>query len=186
MSLQDIIRSRRSVHPPAYNDKPIAEQDIQEMLEAARWAPTHKKTQPWRFVVIRDAAKQRLADAIGEAYKTDTQKFSEITFDKLRGNSLKSQVAIAICMKRDPKESLPEWEEIAAVGMAIQNLWLVSHEKGIGGYWSSPGVIAHLNDFLELDEHERCLGIFYMGYYDEAPRDSERLALNEVVRYIDN
>jgi len=53
-------------------------------------------------------------------------------------------------MKRDPKESLPEWEEVAAVAMAVQNLWLSSHEKGIGGYWSSPGVVQHLGDFLEL------------------------------------
>lgn len=185
MSLAELIRSRRSVHPPAYNDKPIAQEEIAAVLEAARWAPTHKKTQPWRFVVIRSAARTRLADAIGEAYKEHTEKFSEITFDKLRANALKSQVAIAICMKRDPKESLPEWEEIAAVGMAVQNLWLASHEKGIGGYWSSPGVIAHLGPFLQLGTDERCLGFFYMGYYDEAPKDSERLPLEEVVRYFD-
>jgi nitroreductase len=186
MSLAHLIRSRRSVHPPAYNNKPIAAEDITAILEAARWAPTHKKTQPWRFVVIRSDARARLADAIGEAYTAHTEKFSEITFDKLRGNALKSQVAIAICMQRDPKESLPEWEEIAAVGMAVQNLWLASHEKNIGGYWSSPGVIAHLGPFLQLEENQRCLGLFYMGYYDEAPRDSERLPLDEVVRYFDH
>ncbi|MGA0063645.1 MAG: nitroreductase family protein, partial [Flavobacteriaceae bacterium] len=44
MSLAHLIRSRRSVHPPAYNNKPIAAEDINAILEAARWAPTHKKT----------------------------------------------------------------------------------------------------------------------------------------------
>ena len=83
MSLAHLIRSRRSVHPPAYNNKPIAAEDITAILEAARWAPTHKKTQPWRFVVIRSDARARLADAIGEAYTAHTEKFSEITFDKL-------------------------------------------------------------------------------------------------------
>jgi nitroreductase len=185
MELLELIRTRRSVHPPAYNEQPIAAADIEELLEAARWAPTHKKTQPWRFVVIQKDARQRLADAIGTAYTNTTEKFSEITLEKLKSNPLKSQVAIAICMKRDPKESLPEWEEIAAVGMAVQNLWLAAHAKQIGGYWSSPGVIKHLGEFLSLAEGERCLGFFYMGYYNENPQDSQRLPLDEVVRYLD-
>ena len=185
MELSELIRTRRSVYPGSYNDRPIADELVEEMLEAARWAPTHKKTQPWRFVVIRSEARNRLADAIGKAYTKTAQKFSQITHDKMRSNATKSQVAIAICMKRDPKESLPEWEEVAAVAMAVQNLWLTSHEKGIGGYWSSPGVVKHLGDFLELEEGERCYGLFYMGYYDEKPEDSERLPLAEVVRYFD-
>ena len=70
--------------------------------------------------------------------------------------------------------------------MVVKNLWWARHEKNIGGYWSSPGVIAHLGPFLQLEENQRCLGLFYMGYYDEAPRDSERLPLDEVVRYFDH
>jgi nitroreductase len=185
MELSELIRTRRSVYPKSFNDLPIADKLIEEMLEAARWAPTHRKTQPWRFVVIRSEARDRLADAIGKAYSNTAHKFSQITHDKLRSNATKSQVVIAICMKRDLKESLPEWEEVAAVAMAVQNLWLSSHEKGIGGYWSSPGVVQHLGDFLELKEGERCYGLFYMGYYDEKPEDSKRLPLPEIVRYFD-
>ena len=78
-----------------------------------------------------------------------------------------SALVIAICIQRDLKESIPEWEEIAAVAMAVQNMWLYSSSVGIGGYWSSPKLINYLSDHIKLEKGERCLGFFYMGYYSE-------------------
>ena len=52
-------------------------------------------------------------------------------------------------MKRDEKKSIPEWEEIASVSMAVQNIWYrVTHE--IGCYWSSPKYANELSEFLNL------------------------------------
>ena len=69
-------------------------------------------------------------------------------------------------MQRDPSKSIPEWEEIAAVSMSVQNMWLMSTSLNIGCYWSSPKLIEFINEFTPLNEGERCLGIFYMGNYD--------------------
>lgn len=69
-------------------------------------------------------------------------------------------------MQRDVDECVPEWEEIAATAMAVQNMWLCCTELGIGGYWSSPALIDHMGPFLKLNEGERCLGFFYMGKFD--------------------
>ena len=47
--LMDIIRTRRSVFPPLYaSDKEVPRSIIEKILEAANWAPSHKKTEPWR------------------------------------------------------------------------------------------------------------------------------------------
>jgi nitroreductase len=70
-------------------------------------------------------------------------------------------------MQRDLQESVPEWEEVAATAMAVQNMWLCCTEMGIGCYWSSPGLIKYMDDFFELNTAEVCLGFFYMGHYDE-------------------
>ena len=78
-----------------------------------------------------------------------------------------SSVVLLICMQRDHNESIPEWEEIAAVSMAIQNLWLTATDLNIGGYWSSPSFINKMNEFTKFNSGERCLGIFYLGYYDK-------------------
>ncbi|HMX05109.1 MAG TPA: nitroreductase family protein, partial [Chitinophagales bacterium] len=61
-SLNTIIRSRRSVKPEQYNTTPIAESIILEMLENARWAPTHARTEPWRFVVCTGDGLKRFAE----------------------------------------------------------------------------------------------------------------------------
>ena len=74
-----------------------------------------------------------------------------------------SGCVLAICMQRDANESVPEWEEIAATAMAVQNMWLAASDLGIGAYWSSPSLKDHLYKHIELASGERCLGFFYMG-----------------------
>ena len=69
-------------------------------------------------------------------------------------------------MRRDPSQSVPEWEEVAATSMAVQNIWLSCVDSPIGGYWSTPSYANELRDFLELSNNERCLGLFYLGLFD--------------------
>ena len=71
-------------------------------------------------------------------------------------------------MKRDKENSVPEWEEIAATSMAVQNMWLTCTAHDIGCYWSTPKYVKKMNNFFKLKENERCLGFFYMGKYDHS------------------
>lgn len=170
----DIIKSRRAVFPVQYNDEPISEEEILTILEAANWAPTHRRTEPWRFKVIHGEAKTRFADFLSEIYKEKTKDYSERKYKKYKDNPVKAACVIAICMQRDPKESIPEWEEIASTAMAVQNMWLTAHDMKIGAYWGSPGVIKYMDDFFSLNEGERCLGFFYLGKYDGQLPEGER------------
>ena len=77
----------------------------------------------------------------------------------------KSSHIICICMKKN-NDLLPEWEEIAATAMAVQNLWISCVDSNIGGYWSTPKYISKLRTFLTLNEDEICLGFFYLGIHD--------------------
>lgn len=172
----DIIKKRRSIFPVQYNDSSIAKADIEKVLEAANWAPNHKCTEPWRFKVIQGEAKTRLGSFLSKKYEELDPRPKAIKIKKLQENPQKANAIIAICLQRDPKESLPEWEEVAAVAMAVQNMWLLCTEMGIGSYWSSPGLIKYMDEFFTLNEGEKCLGFFYMGNFDgefpEGKRDS--------------
>ncbi|MEE9364170.1 MAG: nitroreductase [Cellulophaga sp.] len=172
----DIIKSRRSVFPAQYNEEPIAKGAIENVLEAANWAPSHKKTEPWRFKVLQGEQKEKLGIFLEKKYREATEKPKEFTCKKLQENPKKAGAIIAICMQRDPMESIPEWEEIAATAMAVQNMWLCCTEMGIGAYWSSPGLIKFMDAFFDFNGGEKCLGFFYMGNYDieipEVPRAS--------------
>ena len=172
----NIFKKRRSIFPPQFNNENVTDTEINTLLEAANWAPSHLKTEPWRFKVIKsESARKKFSEFISKTYKEKTSKFSEIKFKKLKGMPLKSQAIITICIQRDKTERMPEWEEIAAVAMAIQNLWLQATKMDIGGFWSSPTfIINEIYRFFKLNKGETCLGFFYLGKYDEHPLEARR------------
>lgn len=182
--ITEVIKKRRAVFPDQYNGKPIAKESILEILEAGNWAPTHKKTEPWRFKVMQDVALEELGEFMAQKFKESTPKYSEFKYKKLRNNPKKAACIIAICMQRDPKKRLPEWEEIAATAMAVQNMWLTATELGIGSYWSSPKLIAQLSEFLKLKESECCLGLFYLGNFDGELPQGKRTPIEDKVTWM--
>jgi len=171
----DLIKNRRSVFPAQYIDKPIAKTDIEKILEAANWAPNHRKTEPWRFKVIQGEKLVQLGEFLSNTYIDVTPKPKHLKAKKLIENPKKAGAIIAICMQRDPMESVPEWEEISATAMAVQNMWLCCTQMGIGCYWSSPELISYMGDFLPMNDGEKCLGFFYMGHYEgELPEQTRK------------
>ena len=173
--LLDLIKSRRAVFPVQYNSEEIQEAELVQILEAANWAPTHRRTEPWRFKVFySEESRAGLSQFLGKTYGETAVKYSEVKSKKIMEKPLQSKCVIAICMQRDPAESVPEWEEVAATAMAVQNMWLVAHDLNIGGYWSSPALKDHFGNHISLEEGELCLGFFYMGKYDNALPDGHR------------
>ena len=49
--IADIIKNRRSIKPVKMNGKKIPDDQVRELLKLANWAPTHGRTEPWRFIV---------------------------------------------------------------------------------------------------------------------------------------
>ncbi len=172
--MHEVIKARRAVFPAQYNLEVISKEEILRILEAANWAPTHRRTEPWRFKVFCGEAKQRLGEFMAKKYEVTADKYSEFKHQKILDKSMQSGCIIAICMQRDFTGSVPEWEEIAATAMAVQNMWLTAHALKIGAYWSTPAYKDLLNEHVELEEGERCLGFFYMGKYDGKLPEGER------------
>jgi nitroreductase len=181
----DLIKNRRSVFPAQYIEKAIATSDIEKILEAANWAPNHRKTEPWRFKVIQGEKLAELGEFLSNTYIDVTPNPKQIKAKKLIENPKKAGAIIAICMQRDPMESLPEWEEIAATAMAVQNMWLCCTEMGIGCYWSSPSLITYMEEFLPMNEGEKCLGFFYMGYYEGELNEQIRKPIGDKTVWLD-
>src|SRR5699024_2652303 len=158
MSLDDMIRNRRSVFPAQFNQKPIETAAIKKVLEAANWAPSHKKTEPWRFKVLRGEHLRQFAEFVGDCYEQNAKAKGKKVADKKRRRKqqkfLQSSCVILICMQRDKKERVPEWEELAATAMAVQNMWLKTAELGIGAYWSSSAIRNRVGEYVELKKRE--------------------------------
>lgn len=182
-SISQLIKQRRAIFPPSYTGREIPKALLVELLECANSAPTHKLTQPWRFVVFREGGLPRLADELAAQYKSNTPppQFMQKKHENTREKVLRSGAVIAIVVSYSG--AVPQWEELAATACAVQNLWLAAAAAGIGGYWSSPGTIRHMGDFLGLDENQECLGFFYMGYHEDAPRQGNRQPVADKIRW---
>ena len=183
----ELIRCRRAIFPNTYTGRHIPNEVIKDILENANWAPTHRLTEPWRFRVFRGDARRRLGEYLSQWYKDNTAagEFSEKKFDKTLHNPQLSSCVIAICMQRDKQERVPEWEELAAVACAVQNMWLSCTACNIGCYWSTPQSILEADEFLGLKEGERCLGLFYMGYHDMPSLPGKRSPVEDKVEWIE-
>ncbi|WP_421938949.1 nitroreductase family protein [Pedobacter sp.] len=185
-TLSKIIKERRSIFPASYIKKEIPVEVINQILESANYAPTHKLTQPWRFVVIRKDAKARLGAELGKIYQEQvpSHQFLQKKFDSFAEKTEQADCIIAINMQVSGK--IPEWEELAAVACAVQNMALTAESLKVGAYWSSPPLIDHLGDFLALAEDEKCIGLFYMGYHNEKPWQANRTPIDEKVRFLES
>lgn len=187
--INDIIQNRRSVFPSQYNDSDVSNEIIQDLLNNANMAPTHKLTQPWRFKVLQKKAKNILGDFLSELYftSTDPKSFSKYKQNKIKEKCLLSSAIIVICMQRDLNSSVPEWEEIASTSMAVQNMWLTCTANNVGCYWSSPKSIEKIGNFINLSIGERCLGFMYLGNYNSIENTtSKRDSINSKVEWIDS
>lgn len=172
-----LIKSRRSIFPKDYDGTCPPMEHVEMMLEAANWAPTHGKTEPWTFCVlskgeatekhaeiVRNAMVTRLGGEVSEKFKAFEQKQARKAKDKAKVAYL-----IGIGMRRQALEEkvMPEWEEQCAVACAVQNLHLMATSLGVAGYWSSGGPLddPDLLAFLGLDHGagDKCLGFFHVG-----------------------
>jgi len=183
-----LIRSRRSVYPPSFIDKPIPKETILELLENANHAPTHRITQPWRFCVFVGEGKRKLAEFMAENYRATTpaSSFSQAKYDTTRDKILRAGAIIAINVQLHP-HLVPEWEEIAATAASVQNLWLSAWERGIGGYWSSPAnALEPLKEYMQLPENQKTIGLFYLGYHNAPEMPARRTPIEEKVVWMED
>ena len=179
-TLNSIIRNRKSIYPNDYTWDEIPYNLIREMLLNANHAPTHRMTQPWFFKVYKNEYKQKLIDIVS---KIDESKISKIKLDKFIQKINDSNTVISIFLNRDKKERLPEWEEIAAVSMAVQNMWLTCYVNNVGSYWITPGFIHEYGKHIKLDYNQSSLGFFFMGVYNHKESPKLRDDINTKVEW---
>ncbi|WP_022824322.1 nitroreductase family protein [Hymenobacter norwichensis] len=181
-----LIRARRSIQPVQFvPGKIIPDELIERLLENANWAPTHKRTEPWRFVVFSGEGRQKLADFQAELYqRTAGDKFQAAKYDKLRTSPLLSSHVVAIGLKRHP--DVPEIEEVEAVACAVQNLHLTATAYGLGGFWSSGGItyLEEAKPFFGLGLDDQLLGFFALGYVQNPPGKNIRKPIAEKVTWV--
>ena len=184
----EVIKDRRTIYPETYSDRRVHREQIELILNSAIWAPSHKLTQPWRFKVFMKEGRKRIGELMKEMYlkNTPVEKQNSIKLNRMTERPARASAVIAVCMKRDEKESVPEIEEIQAVACAVQNMYLTCSAYGLGGFYSTPKLLQNkeVNEFLGLGEKDICLGLFYVGYPEGEWPKSRRKPIEYVSEWI--
>lgn len=154
------LLSRRSAWPLL---EPAPPQEVLNLaFDAALCAPDHGNLRPWRFVVIRGAARERLGDVFAQAARrrdphADTERF--------RAKATAAPVLIALGVRIVPGHKVPEMEQTMAVAAAAMNILNALHGLGYGGFWASGknSYDAGVRQALGLNPEDRLAGFLYAG-----------------------
>jgi nitroreductase len=167
-ALAELIRSRRT--HKSFGPEPVPAETLDELLELARWAPNHHRTNPWRFRVLGPETLQRLKDAAGptEAPKLERAPTLVLASAVLSGD-----------LQQDE-------EDICATAAAIYAVLLGAHARGLAGYWRTPRVLRTRagRDAVGLPDGERFLGLIHLGTPRGEPRPPERMELESYRSYL--
>lgn len=187
--LNELIHERRSVYPEDYTGEKVSDDIVRQVLENARWAPTHKLTEPWRFLVFTGDGIKALATTQSDLYRSVTEAdgtFKEGKYQNLLTKPHLSSHIIAVIMKRDEKKSVPEIEECGAVFCAIQNMYLTASAYGVGCYLSTGG-ITYFEDAKEefgLEEDDKLIGFFHLGIPKRDYPGGKRKPIEEISHWV--
>ncbi|CUS04851.2 Coenzyme F420--glutamate ligase [Candidatus Promineifilum breve] len=193
----DLIHSRRSIR--RYEARPVPAQLIEQLLEAAVWAPSAHNRQPWRLVVIEgEATKQRLAAGMGERLRADLAADGAppdlIARDAGRSHArlTGAPLLIVLCLTLADMDAYPDQRRAAnealmaaqSVAMAGQNLLLAAHALGLGACWlCAPLFCPHtVRTVLDLPDDWQPQGLITAGYPAET-KEKTRHPLGTRVLY---
>lgn len=187
--VNEVIQKRRSVFQQQYSGESVNDTIVRQMLDNANWAPTHKLTEPWRFVVFSGPGLKKLADFQADLYKKIAMadgSYKEDRYQNLLTKPMLSSHIVAVCMKRDEKKSVPEIEEIGAVFCAIENMYLTATAYGVGAYLSTGGItyFEEAKEFFGLSKEDKLLGFFHVGMPKNSLPEGKRRPLEEKVKWV--
>lgn len=161
-----LARNRRPVG--SFDDRPVPAETLECVLEAARYAPSAKEAQPWRFVVVHDARKRhRLASA---------------AFNHPHARS--APVLVAACARVHTHVSgvgRPSWPvDLAA---AVQNMVLAAADLGLATSWLTGYRESAVRETLDIPDSVPVAALLALGFPEGLERLPEREAWSDVVRW---
>jgi coenzyme F420-0:L-glutamate ligase / coenzyme F420-1:gamma-L-glutamate ligase len=197
----DTIHGRRSVR--RYLSKEVPDEIVEQVLEAARWAPSPHGRQPWRFALLRrEETKERLADAMGEEWRVNLEmdgQSQEIVQRRLEGSRrrlLDAPVLVLLCLYPEDLDEYPDAERqrgeitmaVQSLGAAAQNALLAAYDLGLDAGWMCAPLFCpeKVVAALGLDARLVPQALLTLGYAEgDPPKRRERLPLDELVVYKD-
>ena len=135
------------------------------LLESAARAPDHGRLRPWRFIVIRGAARERLGELMVEQLRRKQPAASGESLQRERQKALRAPLIIVVAAASNASAKIPAIEQIISAGAAAQNIMLAATALGFGAMWKT-GDAAYddtVKVALGLETRDAIVGFIYLG-----------------------
>jgi len=164
MSIIDTIKKRYSVRD--FKDKPVEDEKLRHILEAAQWAPSACNNQPCVCIIIRDnARKQQLRPAYNREW------------------FINAPVILAVCV-----DTLSAWRRVDGVrygfvdaAIIMDHIILAATELGLGTCWIASFKVQEAKKALSLPDHIEPVVFCPLGYPKQEMPKRKRKEINEIV-----
>ena len=159
-------RSAKTLVDPAPDDGAL-----ELLLECASRAPDHGRLRPWRFIVIRGTARERLGELMADQLRRKQPAASAEALQRERQKALRAPLIIVVAAVCNTAARIPPIEQILAAGAAAQNMMLAAPALGFGAMWKT-GDAAYddtVKVALGLEAKDAIVGFIYLG---SAPADA--------------
>ena len=158
------MKSRRSIR--IYQDKPIPQDLLLQILEAGRWAPSGANLQPWHFIVVTDPETRK---RIGEVARFFFIKSSHVE---------KAPVVLVLAF-----DTLKGKYGRYDVTLAGGNMMTMATSLSLGTCWIGAFDEPKVKEILEIPEKIEVIGLITMGYPDEKAEAPPRVELEKIVHW---
>lgn len=135
------------------------------LLESAARAPDHGRLRPWRFIVIRGGARERLGELMAEQTRRKQPEAGAEALQRERQKALRAPLIVVVAAVCNTAARIPPIEQILAAGAAAQNIMLAATALGFGAMWKT-GDAAYDDTVklaLGLEIQDAIVGFIYLG-----------------------
>ncbi|MBS7648207.1 MAG: nitroreductase family protein [Candidatus Bathyarchaeia archaeon] len=170
MDIFDLFKTRRSIR--SFTTEDVSEEQVEKILEAARWAPSAGNIQPWEFIVIRNLETKRgiARAALNQTFIEEAPVVIVVCADEVRSSRVYgSRGATLYCI-----------QDTAA---AIENILLAVCALGLGACWVGAFNEEEVRRIVRIPRGLRPVAIIPIGYPSEKPSPPRKRNLKEIVHY---
>jgi len=165
MNVSEAILGRRSIRK--YDSRPIEEEKLKKVMEAARLAPSAGNSQQWKFIVVTDPkTKEQVMEAAGG------QKFVN-----------EAPAVIVACGLNPNIMTCGQPRHTVDVSIAMSFVMLEAYEQGLGTCWLGRFDEARLKEILHIPDNVSVVMVTPLGYPAESPAPRPRKQFDEVVSF---
>ena len=138
---------------------------LDAILAAAFNAPDHGLLQPWRFILVRGAARERLGALMARSRVASEPDLPQMVLEHERSKPMRAPLIIIVAALPKANPKVPEIEQIMSAATAAQNILVAAHALGYGGFWrtGAPAYDPIVKTGLGLRIGDAIVGFLYLG-----------------------